>query len=73
MTDPNSMLSRLRFALVRKIEPKPDPGKAWCFKCSLSFGRTLTFPADGIEDHAVRHSYIGDDSTLMIQARWPVA
>jgi hypothetical protein len=55
MADPNSRLTQLRAFLAAVLEPKPDPGEAWCMDCVLNGGRTMVLSADGTKAHAAEH------------------
>jgi hypothetical protein len=55
VANPNSWLSRRRFALVRIIEPKPRDGEAWCIECGLNEYRALVMPVDDVQAHVRAH------------------
>lgn len=54
--------------LARMIEPRPDPGEAWCLNCALNGGRTAILSADGARDHGRQHEGGG---LVRIQIAWP--
>lgn len=56
MTDPNSLLTRLRRRLVSWADPGPDVGEAWCVDCTMNAGRTVVLPADGSRKHMELHA-----------------
>jgi hypothetical protein len=66
MTNPNSWLSRRRFALVRMLEPKPREGEAWCVECSLNQFWALVMPADDVQAHIRAHVDAGNGRVLRI-------
>ena len=55
MARPDSLTTRLRILIARRLEPMPDPGEAWCVGCSMNDGRTLVVSVNGIWDHAKKH------------------
>lgn len=67
MTQPDSLLSRIRRWLAGRIEPEPPPGEAWCVNCSLNNGSTQVLSPDGIRQHQEQHG----DGYVRIQAAWP--
>jgi len=69
MTRPASALTRLRIRLARALEPRPDPGEAWCLNCAVNNGRTLVLSVDGKDAHLAQHG----DERIEISATWPVA
>lgn len=72
MTDPNSPLTRLRWWIVRRVQPSPDPGEAWCVGCCLKGGRTIVVSADGHKEHAyLHHNTEGHDHRMEIIVAWP--
>jgi hypothetical protein len=71
MSDPNSRLTRLRRRAARIVEPRPDPGEAWCTDCTLNDGRTLVVSADGMREHAERHVREEPAGMVSLQATWP--
>jgi hypothetical protein len=56
MTNPNSILTKLRRKLSDVIDPMPATGEGWYIGCSLAKGKTIIFPADGVENHIGRHA-----------------
>ena len=55
MTNPNSLLTKIRRVLADKIDPMPDFGEGWCIDCSLSEGKTVVFSEDGVKAHMSKH------------------
>ena len=55
MSNPYSRLTKIRFALSRKLDPYPDKGEAWCMDCVLNDGRTLILNAAAHSDHVELH------------------
>ena len=68
MADPDSRLTGFRRWLAAVIEPRPDPGEAWCIGCALNGGRTLVVSADEFRDHAAEPH---GGARVSIQATWP--
>jgi hypothetical protein len=71
MTKPDSPLTGFRRWLARAISPSPDPGEAWCEHCALNDGHTLLVSADGMSDHARRHTEENPGGTISYTASWP--
>lgn len=73
MANPNSLLTRLRRRLAKRIAPGPDPGESWCVGCSLHGGRTVVLTADGGPDHAREHQESSDPGAhvITLQSAWP--
>jgi hypothetical protein len=55
MASPYSRLTKIRFALSRRLDPYPDKGEAWCMDCTLNDGRTLILNASAHSDHVEAH------------------
>lgn len=69
MAQPNSLLTLIRRAIIKRIEPRPDPGEGWCMECDLTPDRrTVVIPADSINTHILLH---GPNSHVKIAAAWP--
>lgn len=64
MPKPNSLTTKLRQTLARRIEPWPDPNEAWCMNCKLNGGRTLVLPATGLSQHNAKHRGQGHEITI---------
>lgn len=71
MASPTSWLTRVRMVLARWVEPKPDPGEAWCIGCSLNSGRTAVVSAAGHQEHAQVHAAGDGEEMLRIWVTWP--
>lgn len=68
MNDPNSLATKIRRWLARKIDVKPDPGEGWCLSCCLNGGRTKIISGDGLHDHVDLHApgdYVHIESTRL--------
>jgi len=61
MANPYSLLTKIRFALSRRLDPYPDRGEAWCMDCALNGGRTLILNASGHSDHVEAHREASGD------------
>jgi hypothetical protein len=77
MAKPNSRTTRLRRFLVAILDPKPDPGEAWCLGCYLNGGQTRVLTADGTKAHAAEHTANPPDVShgavkVIMQSRWKV-
>ena len=72
MSNPYSRLTKIRFALVRWLDPYPDKGEAWCVDCELNDGKTLILNAAGHADHLGNHRDTLDDrkKTIAIRANY---
>lgn len=55
MANPHSLLTLVRFRLVKWLDPYPDKGEAWCIDCELNGDRTLILPASGHHNHMEKH------------------
>jgi len=62
MSNPYSRLTKIRFALSRKLDPYPDKGEAWCMDCVLNDGRTLILNAAAHSDHVEAHREASGES-----------
>lgn len=71
MPDPNSWLTKFRFAVVKLIEPGPELGEAWCIDCSLNDGLTLVIEVDGTQLHARSHVQRGNKEAIRMISSWP--
>jgi hypothetical protein len=73
MADPNSLLTRLRRRLARRLDVQPAPGESWCENCALNGGRTKVLSADGGEAHAREHIADGGPTShhVTITSAWP--
>lgn len=56
MTKPNSLTTKVRRFLARRLDPRPDGGEAWCINCALSNRKTVVLSVDGIKQHAEKHA-----------------
>jgi hypothetical protein len=68
---PDSLMARARRHVARLLEPRPDPGEAWCIACRLNGGRTLVLSADGHSVHTEEHHSSGENGRFQIIASWP--
>lgn len=57
--NPNSLVTRLRWALGTWIQPTPDPGEAWCIRCSINGGRHAILVPGAERLHAEEHGRRG--------------
>lgn len=71
MTDPNSLLTRLRRRLARVIAPGPAAGEAWCVDCALNHGRTLIILAELSQVHLRLHAAANPSGYVSMQTAWP--
>jgi hypothetical protein len=71
VANPDSAVTRFRRFLAAVIEPRPDPGEAWCLNCCLCGDHTLVITPDGVDAHAELHRQQMPDATVTIQATWP--
>lgn len=55
MARANSAATRVRQWVIRKIEPFPDLGEAWCIDCRLNGGKTQIFPENSMRSHVMKH------------------
>lgn len=69
MANPNSLLTKIRFRLVRWLDASPDVGEAWCIDCGLNNGRTLIVPAPGHSRHVGLHRD-QENISIAIRVNW---
>ncbi len=62
MSNPYSRLTKIRFALSRRLDPYPDRGEAWCMDCTLNGGRTLILNAAAHHEHVDAHREASGES-----------
>jgi hypothetical protein len=74
MANPNSLLVKVRFRLVRWLDPFPDQGEAWCINCVMNDGRTIILSASGHLHHVEQHREITEDhpvaDAIAIRVNW---
>ena len=74
MANPNSLLVKVRFRLVRWLDPFPDQGEAWCINCVMNDGRTIILSASGHLHHVEQHRKITEDhpvaDAIAIRVNW---
>ena len=56
MNKHNSLLTKIRLALVKILDPYPDPGEAWCMNCSFNKNKTIVLTIDSYQNHLEIHS-----------------
>jgi hypothetical protein len=70
VSKPNSVTTRIRQRIVKVVEPYPDPGEAWCIRCSLNERRTLIISVHGVPEHLLKHVDADDQGIVKILKAW---
>lgn len=69
----NSVTTRLRLKLVKKLDPRPPRGEMWCMGCALVGGENLAVDYSQMQAHLENHRRLGDKGHYMsVRATGPV-